>query len=161
LYICLTMSDLSPPNWVALSDKRQILALSKYINKIVQFMKNKILLTLFFITMFIKEFIRYPQTRERDGSDILVAKRRDTAHSPTEFSTDCFVPRNDLNEGTPKQKTLTFKLNLFQFPARVIYMILLVTVNQQPLIVNQLISVILWFEWSFNGNTNIIGLIHT
>lgn len=24
------------------------------------------------------------------------------AHSPTEFRTDCLVPRNDLNEGTPK-----------------------------------------------------------
>jgi hypothetical protein len=24
------------------------------------------------------------------------------ANSPTEFSTDCFVTRNDLNEGTPK-----------------------------------------------------------
>ena len=24
-------------------------------------------------------------------------------HSTTEFSTDCFVPRNDVNEGTPKK----------------------------------------------------------
>ncbi len=101
------MSDLSPPNRVALSDKRQILSPSKYRNKIVQFLKNKILFTLFFITMFIKEFIRYPQTRVRDGSDILVAKRRDTAHSPTELSENSVISKNVLNEGTPKQKTLT------------------------------------------------------
>ena len=52
--------------------------------------------------MFIKEFIRYPQTRVRDGSDILVAKRRDTAHSPTEFGENSVISKNVLNEVTPK-----------------------------------------------------------
>ena len=28
------------------------------------------------------------------------------ANSTTEFSTDCFVPRNDVNEGTPKKSLL-------------------------------------------------------
>ena len=47
LYIGLTISDLSPLNRVALFDKRQTLFPSKYIEKIVRFLKNKTLLTLF------------------------------------------------------------------------------------------------------------------
>ena len=47
LYIPATKWLQSTLNWVALSDKSQTLIVSKYIEKIVQFFKNKTLLTLF------------------------------------------------------------------------------------------------------------------
>ena len=33
-------------------------------------------------------------------------EREIATNSTTEFSTDCFVPRNDVNEGTPKNYLL-------------------------------------------------------
>ena len=48
LYTDLMMSDLSPLNRVAFSDKLSVLSPSKYIKKTVQFLKNKTLLTLLF-----------------------------------------------------------------------------------------------------------------
>ena len=50
----------------------------------------------------LREGWKWKSSVEQSGTEI-------ETHSLTEFRTDCFVPRNDQNEGAPKEKLVQKK----------------------------------------------------